>query len=199
MRLLELKFQDIPHYIYWLKIKLYIGFWGRINNISARYWGLNLGNACSFYGRTYFCRHRDSSIIIGNDCTFYSKIAANLYNRSCSIITYSKNAKIKIGNNVGMSGTVIGAHKSIIIGNNVRCGANTFIFDSDFHIGDYRVGEPKEVIIHDNVWLGINVIVLKGVTIGENSVIGAGSVVIKNIPANVIAAGNPCKVIKDII
>ena len=61
---------------------------------------------------------------------------------------------------------------------------------------DPRSGELRAVHIGDNVWLGINVTVLKGVTIGENTVIGAGSIVTKDIPANVVAAGNPCKVIK---
>jgi acetyltransferase-like isoleucine patch superfamily enzyme len=54
------------------------------------------------------------------------------------------------------------------------------------------------VVIGDNVWLGVNSVVLKGVTIGKNSVIGANSVVTRDIPPNVIAAGNPCKVIKQI-
>ncbi|WP_219724535.1 DapH/DapD/GlmU-related protein [Halomonas urumqiensis] len=55
-------------------------------------------------------------------------------------------------------------------------------------------GEP--ITIEDNVWLGGGVIVLAGVTIGENSVIGAGAVVTKDIPANVVAVGNPARVIK---
>lgn len=63
---------------------------------------------------------------------------------------------------------------------------------------DPRAGKPKPVIIEENVWIGEGVKVLKGVTIGKNSVIGAGSVVTKSIPDNVIAAGNPCKVIKQI-
>lgn len=54
------------------------------------------------------------------------------------------------------------------------------------------------ITIGDNVWLGANVIVLPGVTIGENSVIGAGSVVTKDIPANVVAFGSPCKVYREI-
>ncbi|AGM26203.1 maltose O-acetyltransferase [Spiroplasma syrphidicola EA-1] len=56
----------------------------------------------------------------------------------------------------------------------------------------------KEIIIENNVWLGANVTVTPGVVIGENSIIGAGSVVTKNIPKNVIAAGIPAKVIKEI-
>lgn len=60
----------------------------------------------------------------------------------------------------------------------------------------YEYGLP--ITIGDNVWLGGNVVVTPGVTIGENSVIGAGSVVVKDIPANVVAAGNPCKVVREI-
>ena len=55
-----------------------------------------------------------------------------------------------------------------------------------------------EVHIGNNVWLGAGVIVLPGVTIGENSVIGAGSIVTKDIPANVVAVGNPCRVLREI-
>ena len=72
------------------------------------------------------------------------------------------------------------------------------ITDGDWHSGDSRVGPPKSIEIGDNVWLGVNVVVLKGVHIGANTIIGAGSVVVSDIPANTIAAGNPCKVIKEI-
>ena len=109
------------------------------------------------------------------------------------LTTLTEEAALEIGNNCGFSGTVIGAFTKIKIGNNVRCGANTLITDSDWHPEDPRVGPAKPVTIGNNVWLGINVVVLKGVEIGENTVIGANSLVTKNIPANVIAAGNPCK------
>lgn len=61
---------------------------------------------------------------------------------------------------------------------------------------DPRSGEPKSITIKDNVWLGVNSIILKGVTIGRNTVIGANSVVVKAIPSNVVASGNPAKVIR---
>lgn len=175
-------------------------FWKLINYKSAWMWEVKIGKRCVFVGRTSFKRYPDSIISIGNDCIFNSSSTSNrigVYS-PCMFSTITKDAKIKIGNGCGFSGTVIGAFQSIKLGNNVRCGANTLITDSDWHTDDYRTGENKEVVIDDNVWLGYGVKVLKGVHIGKNSLIGANSVVTKDIPANVIAAGNPCKVIKSI-
>ena len=155
---------------------------------------------CKFYGLTKFYRSINSSISIGRNCEFRSKATSNLIgiNRPCIVSTLLPGAKIIIGNNCGFSGSVIGAFDSIILGENVRCGANTLITDSDWHLDDNRSSKPKPILIENNVWLGEGVKVLKGVTIGENSIIGAGSVVTKNIPANVIAAGNPAKIIKQL-
>ncbi|MBK8683457.1 MAG: acyltransferase [Bacteroidetes bacterium] len=114
------------------------------------------------------------------------------------MISTHNNAKLIIGSNCGFSGTVIGCFSEIIIESNVKCGANTLITDGDWHFNDVRSSPPRPIYIEENVWIGVNVIVLKGVRIGRNSVIGAGSVVTKNIPSNVIAAGNPCRVIKKI-
>lgn len=184
------------------RLNLFACFWKIYVYLNARLlWNINLGKNCVFNGNTIFHRNRGSIINIGINCRFISE--ANNFNliginRPCIIATHSPEARIDIGNNNGFSGTVIGAFKYIKIGNDVKCGANTLITDSDWHTDDIRSGEPIEVIIGDNVWLGVNVVVLKGVTIGDNSVIGACSVVTKSIPANVIAAGNPCRVIKSI-
>jgi acetyltransferase-like isoleucine patch superfamily enzyme len=110
--------------------------------------------------------------------------------------------EIRIGNYCLISpGVRISAAKSIQIGDNCMFASNVYISDSDWH-GIYNRIRPfrseKPIIIEDNVWLGERVIVNKGVCIGENSVIGAGSIVTKNIPANSIAAGNPARVIKTI-
>lgn len=98
-------------------------------------------------------------------------------------------------------GVRISAADSIRIGDNCMLAANVYISDSDWH-GIYNRIRPfrctKPVVLENNVWLGEAVIVNKGVTIGENSVIGAGSVVTKSIPANVVAAGNPARVINNI-
>ena len=152
------------------------------------------------HGVMKFVRESDTTIIVGNNCQFRSYHTSNLIgiNRPCIVSTILPRSKIIIGDNCGFSGTVIGCFDTIEIGNNVKCGANTLITDSDWHLDDPRAEVPKTVKICDNVWLGEGSKVLKGVTIGENSVIGAGSVVTKSIPANVIAAGNPCKVIKQL-
>ena len=85
------------------------------------------------------------------------------------------------------------------IGDNVMIASRVYISDADWH-GIYdRVASPGQmapIVLGDNVWLGEGVKVCKGVTIGDNSVIGAGSVVTSDIPANVIAAGNPAREIK---
>lgn len=174
---------------------------GKINTFYAYWWGIDLGKKVSFDGKCYFKRFPKSKILIGNYCQFRSRVNSNLIgiNRPCSLSTFNHDAIIEIGNNCGFSGTVIGAFKNIKIGNNVRCGANTLITDSDWHLDDPRSGKTADVAIGNNVWLGVNSVVLKGVSIGENTVIGANSVVTKDIPANVVAAGNPCKVIKNLL
>ena len=155
---------------------------------------------CFFEGNIKLVKHKDSFISIGKNSRFISNSTSNLIgvNHKCIISTQQFGASIKIGENCGFSGTTIGCFKSITIGNNVKCGANTVITDADWHLEDSRSGKPKDVIIGNNVWLGYGVIVLKGVSIGDNSVIGAGSIVTKDVPDNVIAAGNPCIVIKSL-
>jgi len=152
------------------------------------------------YGFPKFKKATLAIIKIGKNVTLRSSPTSNLIgiNRPCIVSALTPVAKIKIGDNCGLSGTVIGAFSEIILEDNVRCGANTLITDSDWHLDDPRVGESLPIKLCNNVWLGEDVKVLKGVTIGKNSVIGAGSIVTKNIPSNVIAAGNPCKVLKKI-
>ena len=131
----------------------------------------------------------------GNNCIVHGHVGLKL----------SSNSAISIGDYFYMS-SVLRAHKSIVIGNNVKFGANVTIMDSDAHSMNYLYRRnlsvdmahkaDAEVVIEDDVFIGMNTIILKGVTIGARSVIGAGSVVVKSIPSDCIAAGNPAKVIK---
>lgn len=165
---------------------------------------IKYGKNYCFWGKTNIYRYIFSKISFGNNCNFRSSSKSNLIglNRRCSISTHSPNASIEIGNSCGFSGTIVAAAENIRIGNFVSCGANTTITDFDWHPikkgVDNDYGKSKPINIEDNVWLGLNVLVLKGVTIGKNSIIGANSVVVSSIPENVLAAGNPCKIIKNI-
>jgi acetyltransferase-like isoleucine patch superfamily enzyme len=173
----------------------------RLMLILLKLKGVQFQSGLRFFGFAKFTKVRNGSITIGKNSTFRSYATSNLIgvNRPCIVSAIGNDKPIvEIGNNCGFSGTVIGAFNKIVLGNNVRCGANTLITDSDWHLDDPRSGKPSPVYIADNVWLGVNVMVLKGVSIGENTIIGANSVVTKDIPANVVAAGNPCKVLKKI-
>ena len=91
------------------------------------------------------------------------------------------------------------AAESIVIGDACMIAHGVYISDADWH-GIYDRAEPvgntKPVVLEDNVWIGDSAIICKGVTIGENSIIGAGAVVTKNVPPNSIFAGNPAKLVK---
>lgn len=175
-------------------------FYYAINVLKLFLKKVSFGKKCIFLGTILIKRSPRSFIKIGDYCDFRSNQSANLIgiNRKCSLSTMNSSASIIIGNNCGFSGTVIAAFSKIELGNNIKCGANSLITDSNWHLDDPRAGQPKPIIIHDNVWLGVNVVVLKGVSIGENSVIGANSVVVRSIPLNTVASGNPCKVIKQL-
>lgn len=110
---------------------------------------------------------------------------------------------IEIGENFFMNMDCV-----ILDGAKVKFGDNVFVAP---HCGFYTAGHPLDVerrisgleyalpiTVGNNVWIGAHVCVLPGVSMGDNTVIGAGSVVTKNIPANVLAYGNPCKVIREI-
>jgi acetyltransferase-like isoleucine patch superfamily enzyme len=99
------------------------------------------------------------------------------------------------------AGVRISAAKEITIGDNCMLANRVYVTDADWHDLYDRsmfVGQSSPVRIGNNVWLGDSVIVCKGVTIGDNSIIGAGAVVVKDIPPNVVAAGNPAVVLKQL-
>lgn len=172
----------------------------------AKYWGVCLGRNNRFYGMPIFRRMPSSRISIGSRCGFRSAVWSNFagLNHPCIISTLAENACIKIGDDCGFSGAAIGAAVSIKIGDRVMIGANSSISDTDWHPIDAEkranreAPEARSVVIEDDVWLGANVTVLKGVTIGARTVIAANSVVTKSIPADVIAGGVPARPLKPI-
>lgn len=112
--------------------------------------------------------------------------------------------RVSIGNNVGISGATVSARKSVSIGDNVLIGSGALISDNDAHpLNPQHRDDPSctlsgAVCIEDDVFIGARSIILKGVTLGRGAVIGAGSVVSKNVPEMTIVAGNPARVVKKI-
>lgn len=118
-----------------------------------------------------------------------------------SAVTLHENATLEIGDRtyIGAKAHIrVGSH--ITIGSNVAIAWNVTIMDSDFH--NYNVNDipqiiTKKITIGNNVWIGNNVIVLKGVSIGDNAIIAAGSVVTKDVPPSTAVGGNPARKIKE--
>jgi maltose O-acetyltransferase len=141
---------------------------------------------------------------VGDHTTFGYPLAFRFGNGEIMLQPRTPDAEIVIGRNtIFNNNTAVCAVKSIRIGNDCRIGDCVAILDADFHeinpaTRDRSVGIIKPVSIGNNVWIGSRVMVLKGASIGDNSVIAAMSVVTSAIPPNCIAAGIPAKVIRKI-
>jgi len=159
------------------------------------------------FGIPVFDVEKGGKLIFGDNCRlnngrFYNRIGRQ---QSCYFIVL-KNATLSIGSNVGISSTAIVCSDHITIEDDVKIGGNTVIYDTDFHSVDASKRATlteeqthiisKPVKIKKCAFIGAHTTILKGITIGENSIIGAGSVVTKDIPDNEIWGGNPCKFIK---
>lgn len=121
------------------------------------------------------------------------------------LYTRKTDSVICIGNNVGISSALIFADNEIYIEDNVLIGAETMIIDTDFHglaydpeLGRTEVKEGERILIKEGAFIGTRCLILKGVTIGKGAVIGAGSVVTRDIPDGEIWAGNPAKFIREV-
>ena len=178
--------------------------------------GIKYGNNLCVFNKIHLNIEPYSTIKIGDNFHFTSGDSINPLARNIQGCIHAvRNSKIQIGNNVGISSACIWCKESITIGNNVKIGGDCILLDTDAHNIDYRIrksneidingksidtltAKSKPIIIEDDVLIGTRCIILKGVKIGARSIIGSGSVVTKSIPADCIAGGNPCKVIKNI-
>lgn len=128
-----------------------------------------------------------------------------LYQRCIIVARYG--GQITIGKDCGISGSTIYSWKSITIGSNTRVGANCKIIDNDFHPIELKYrhfglneeyARRSSIVIGNDCFIGMNSIILKGTVLGNNVVVGAGSVVHGKFPDNVVIAGNPAKIIKNL-
>lgn len=167
-----------------------------------------LGNNYSFCEKSDVILQNGSNqddILLGNNLRMFGKMYSQ------------KNAKIECGNNVTIGlNTIIYAVNSIKIADGATISYNVTIMDNNNHPinpedrmfiysnpdfnfryrSQWHISESSPVLIQKNVWIGANATILKGVTIGENSIVGIGSVVTKDVPPNCIVAGNPAKIVK---
>lgn len=167
---------------------------------------INYGKKLLLKGIPIIVKKRGAIMKIGNNVTIKSSFLSNLiglYSRTI-IVARIENAKIIIGNNVGISGATIYARKSIEIGDNTLIGGNVKILDNDFHpleieSRNKNIKEKilsKSIIIGKNCFIGCNSIILKGTELGDGCIVGAGAVVSGKFEPNSVIAGNPAKVIK---
>jgi acetyltransferase-like isoleucine patch superfamily enzyme len=171
-----------------------------LNNIQ---WGTEW----KIFGVPIIQKHRQSVMRFGPGFSLRSSAWSNPLgiNHPVILCTWQEGAALEIGDDFAMTGGTLCAAERITIGNNVNIGANSTIIDTDFHPIDResrrlcpQAANSKPICIEDEVFIGMNCIILKGVTIGKGSVIGAGSIVSKSIPSCVIAAGNPARIIRNI-
>ena len=172
----------------------------------ARY-GLAWGNGWRFYGVPIVQKHRESVMAFGPRLQLRSTLRANPLgaNHPVFLTTWQPGAVLKVGADFGMTGGTICAADSITIGNRVAIGANTTIIDTDFHPLDARrrqltpaAAQTAPIVIEDDVFVGMHCLILKGVRLGQGCVVGAGSVVTKDVPPGMIAAGNPARVLREV-
>lgn len=200
------------------KIKRFLKFLIRLEWYDLIYnWGalcinqVNILKTWSIKGRIYLRNH--GTLFIGANLRINSGRDYNVIGGDTRTnILVGEKASLHIGNNVAISNTTIVCKDSIIIEDNVLIGGGCKIYDTDFHSLNYeeRVKpyltnfsqkdmkvHSSPIIIRKGAWIGGHCIILKGVVVGENAVIGAGSVVTKSVKDNEIWGGNPARFIKN--
>ena len=154
----------------------------------------------------FFTEDMGGAMKIGKDVSINSHLVANpIGGQNKTVFCVAKGGKLIIGNRVGISNTAFYAAHEIIVEDDAVIGAGCKIYDTDFHstIAEYRLNgntnvKRMPVRIGRRSFIGGHSIILKGVSIGEQAVVAAGSVVTKSVPANEIWGGNPAKFLKKI-
>lgn len=163
--------------------------------------GVKMGRGCLFGGMPQLKKKRGTSIVLGDAVTLHSLHTYNtLIDRRCSLNLIKPGASIELGSYCGMSGVKIVCCSKVRVGEHTMIGANTTIYDCKEH--DYMpetgwqciaelTGAP--ITIGKRCFIGMNCLILKGVTIGDNCVIAAGTTISEDVPAGHLAKGNPVR------
>jgi acetyltransferase-like isoleucine patch superfamily enzyme len=193
--------------MYLLNQRLLSFFSTSVMRIRLMWWRVQGAEQAQFFGLTHICRHPTGAMVLGRHLVFRSAPSSNSVGlkQSC-FLSAGRGATLCIGDHCGFSGTVIAASEHIKIGQRVLCGANVTICDSDRHpiaaaqrqlppAAQQQVIQTAPICIEDDVFIGMNALILKGVTIGAGAVVAANSVVTSSVPAGAMVAGNPAKII----
>lgn len=175
--------------------------------------GVTLGRDVSVIGRPFLRSSDGGSIVLGDRVVLNSRPDANTLEARGPVMlrTVLPGSRIVVGADTGMTSTTISAAGTIRIGARVLIGAGVLITDSDHHpvrppgntprrFAGFPAPAPTDaVVIEDDVFIGARSIVLKGVRIGAGAVVGAGSVVSRDVPPGAIVAGNPAVVVGSVV
>ena len=173
--------------------------------------GCSYGKNLQVCGKLYIRINKKGTIKLGNHVKIISRFLSNSVGITNPVMLECiENGRIEVGNYSGFTSAILSSRTLIKIGENVNIGGNVRIFDHDFHSldyrhrrkggGDFKHVQTAEVVIDDDVFIGTNAIILKGVYIGARSIIGAGSVVAgKNIPPDSLVIGNPARIVKNMV
>jgi acetyltransferase-like isoleucine patch superfamily enzyme len=177
------------------------GAWPLVRAPFAWY-GIAWGTGWKIFGRPIIQRHRGSRMALSNGLTLRSWPRSNPLAPTAPVVlaTCRADAVIEVGTDCGFTGTTLVAADRVTIGDRVLAGRKASLVDTDFHpltpegrAEDINAGDAAPITVEDDVFLGTEALVLKGVTVGEGAVVGAGAAVTQDVPLRTVVAGNPAQ------